>query len=701
MYNLYLIGKDGLGRWINITIAAKKCVHNGMKKWGHALVFIFILITLSFPYLTFSGSCQGTISNDYNLDAELNLTGETYTTIFAVTVGDCDNDGNNELIANYDWYIDDEPTPITVILEYKNGEYSVESEIEDFSMQFHRGSTTQGTHHFVVGDAINDGENEILMPGIYKDVVGIYLFKYDGIRYNIIWEVTETKYNDCEIYDINRDGLNEIIVTGMGIMQWNETEFENLGPLRNAEGVRLGDMDGDGEMELVLSSGSLGIEVYKWEDDGLVLHGSATESGYSSVGFGVTDSDDDGMDEAFRVEYHGKMVLWGWNGSGYAKEWSGTGPSNDSPTAGWAGDSDGDSVGELFIGNGNYAYGISLMQYEFDGTGYTNTWQYKFNNYCQSITIGDSDNDGYYEIIGGSGSNGKVYVFSRRPDLKPQLCATITAEPEIITSDSKATIEVQVECAREDIGGATIRLGSSIGGEFSHITSHGDGIYTTEFTPPDVSQKGHFRVSVLATKSGYLEGYDYTSLDYLIGDSDGDGYSDDVDKFPNDPEEWEDNDGDDIGDNADPDDDNDGMPDDWENENTLDPNDPEDAKIDSDRDGFTNLEEYKEGTDPMDDTSKPEFLNVFLIFLIVLVLTVTFVIINLISRRRSKDDHSINETQYFESVGEPRDHEIREDNRTFPVISQMFNPNCETCGNEMKFLSRFNRWYCFYCGKYK
>ncbi|HET7537837.1 MAG TPA: hypothetical protein VFJ90_15365 [Candidatus Didemnitutus sp.] len=44
--------------------------------------------------------------------------------------------------------------------------------------------------------------------------------------------------------------------------------------------------------------------------------------------------------------------------------------------------------------------------------------------------------------------------------------------------------------------------------------------------------------------------------------------------------------------------DNDGMPDVWEKEHHLNPNDPADAALDSDHDGYTNLEEYLNGTDP-------------------------------------------------------------------------------------------------------
>ena len=70
-------------------------------------------------------------------------------------------------------------------------------------------------------------------------------------------------------------------------------------------------------------------------------------------------------------------------------------------------------------------------------------------------------------------------------------------------------------------------------------------------------------------------------------------------------EAWEDSDGDGVGNNADPNDDNDSLPDVFETQWGFDPLDAMDALLDGDGDSYDNTTEYHAVTDPSDPADNP------------------------------------------------------------------------------------------------
>jgi hypothetical protein len=96
-------------------------------------------------------------------------------------------------------------------------------------------------------------------------------------------------------------------------------------------------------------------------------------------------------------------------------------------------------------------------------------------------------------------------------------------------------------------------------------------------------------------ESGFSSQITYT---IPFSDSDGDGVPDNQDAFPSNPAETIDTDSDGIGNNTDNDDDNDKMPDAWENQYGFNPL-IDDASDDSDGDGLSNLDEFYNGSSPV------------------------------------------------------------------------------------------------------
>jgi Ca2+-binding RTX toxin-like protein len=257
----------------------------------------------------------------------------------------------------------------------------------------------------------------------------------------------------------------------------------------------------------------------------------------------------------------------------------------------------GDLQSNILIGNGgdDIIFGFEgddilqaddEVQAEMDGgTSYIVTSDELYGGYGDDILYGSGGDNilsggiGTDIIYSGAGYD-SIYIFPGQGDADIE-------KSDIITDfeDGKDIFELQ-------------------GISYSDLTIiQGENDYLNDVI---VQYAGEYLLVIQNTQLSSINYLDFVTAE--PADSDDDGVPDHLDAFPLDSTETADIDGDGIGDNSDTDADNDGLPNDFETANGLNPVDASDAQSDSDMDGLTALEEYNLGTSPTNDDTDRDTL---------------------------------------------------------------------------------------------
>jgi hypothetical protein len=203
--------------------------------------------------------------------------------------------------------------------------------------------------------------------------------------------------------DIDGDGDVEVVVGSMNgkIYAWHHDGTLVLGwPKEIGNSVStspvLGDIDGDGNMEVIISGDD---KIYAWHHDGTLVLGWPKE-GSPALG----DIDSDGDVEIVVGSEDGNVYAWHHDGtlvSGWPKE---TGDSIRSFPA--LGDIDGDGDVEVVVGS----YDGKVYAWHHDGTLVSGWPKETGDSVFSSPALGDIDGDGDVEVIVGS-MDSKVYAW--------------------------------------------------------------------------------------------------------------------------------------------------------------------------------------------------------------------------------------------------------------------------------------------------
>ncbi len=489
-----------------------------------------------------------------------------------------------------------------------------------------------------VGDFDGNGRADVAIAS--DDAVSIYLDNGEILATPDIVLHGDTAQTNLGVYlaaaDLDGDGVADLVATAMpsagaGQVQVFLSSRGGLAapPLVYSSGaanlgdtVAVGDIDGDGQADLLVSAASTGNgEVFgflaadnDWKmvaalQPSFVLQG---QSGHGGFGLGLATGGDiggDGIDD---------LVVGAYGGAGRVYVYDSTTAYWDVATTGavstvaanqtFDGLDDGSAAGDTHAGQ----YGVRLAMGRLDTDRYADvvvganregladggavhvlrggpgglasgdaalgTADFGMLGYFVAIP-GDIDGDGFTDIVAGA------------PEIPTAADPSPTGGYVRVLYHSFVPLDSSDDPDQDGVATAFDNCPSVANTNQSDID--GDGI--GDVCDDDIDGDGFLNAD---DNCPYVASSDQTNTDndslgdICDSDDDNDGVPDTEDAFPKDARYSKDSDGD-------------GLPDAYETANGLDPNDPADAAADLDGDGRSNLQEFLQGTNIAVDDVPP------------------------------------------------------------------------------------------------
>lgn len=409
--------------------------HNFMRGFASALVFFTMCLVLSVLFVPQLVAQENTAPHGNLFLAPTRYSSVSFTD--AVAVGDFNHDGKNDaaLLGS---------SQLQVYLQQPDGTLAAPA---DYTAPY--GNT------MVAGDFNHDGRDDLAMAG---GDVAVFLQKADGTLDAPAHYVTGMGPDALAVGDVNDDGWSDLFVAHWNegvvyvfVQQADGTllrDKECNVPAAGYDDIDVGDMNHDGRLDIVKMSGqgyaNPNLSVCLQTDAGTFNPPDSYDVGNENAhGVGVGDLNGDGLEDA--------VISYGGNGNGTLTLFRqlATGvltqgvsyPVMDIPSPIEIQDVNGDLRQDVLVQHAGWG-NVSVLLQQANGTlGAAETYPSTYGNWRpQSFDVGDLNADGYPDLA--FADNGLVVVYHYDPAHPPTPTPTNTPLPTHVPTATRAPTAV-------------------------------------------------------------------------------------------------------------------------------------------------------------------------------------------------------------------------------------------------------------------
>jgi len=299
-----------------------------------------------------------------------------------------------------------------------------------------------------IGDANNDGYNDISISNFDSDDISIFLWNSTSDDWDP--QITKSVGNaptSVFIGDANNDGYNDITTSNeqsnnVSIFLWNSTSVDwdpqitkSVG--NEPHGVFIGDANNDGYNDIAAANQfSDNVSIFLWNSTSVNWDPQITRTcGLKPLGIFIEDANNDGYNDITTANFDSddiSIILWNSTSGDWDPQI--TKSVGDEPIGIFIGDANNDGYNDIAISNFGFD-NISIILWNSTSGDWDPQITKSVGDDPHSIFIGDANNDGYNDIATANAISNNISILlwnSTSGGWDPQITKSVGNNPRSV-----------------------------------------------------------------------------------------------------------------------------------------------------------------------------------------------------------------------------------------------------------------------------